>query len=225
MKTRLIGSFGFLFCVMLLSWGCEDRPPIQSYTVNKPAPMRPMPNPHDAGLPKTLPSQTPATPPTGEPTDRTLGAILPTTPQGWFFKLTGPEAEVGKLAEAFTEFLKTVTFADDGKPSWTLPEGWQQQAGNQFRFATVVIPGTSKPLELTISALPNAGDNNQHYVLMNLNRWRGQLQLPPITAEQLATETTSVDMAGTPASVVNIAGHATADSMSPPFFRGATNGN
>ncbi len=203
--------------------GCSDKPPITSYTVKKPEPLPAMPNPHDAGLPKTLPGQD-APPPTGEPTDRTLAVIVPTTPQGWFFKLTGPEAAVAAVEPAFNDFLKTVKFAD-GQPTWTLPEGWQQQPGNAFRFATLVIPGEGKPLELTVSGLPNSGSDNVAYVLQNVNRWRGQLQLASIAADALATETKTIDVGGTSSTLVNLAGHAAAGGMQPPFASGAPNGN
>ncbi len=208
-------------CLAIL--GCSDKPPITSYTVKKPEPLPAMPNPHDAGLPKTLPGQD-AAPPTGEPTDRTLAVIVPTTPQGWFFKLTGPEAAVAALEPAFNEFLKTVKF-ENGEPTWTLPEGWQQQPGNAFRFATIVIPGEAKPLELTVSGLPNSGGDNVAYVLQNVNRWRGQLQLPPIEADTLSSETKTIDVAGSPSTLVNLAGHPAAGGMQPPFASGAPNGN
>lgn len=203
--------------------GCSDKPQITSYTVKKPEPLAAMPNPHDQGLPKTLPGQD-APPPTGEPTDRTLAVIVPTTPQGWFFKLTGPTAPVAGLETKFNEFLATVKF-EGGQPTWTLPEGWQQQPGNAFRFATIVISGEPKPLELTVSGLPNAGSDNVAYVLQNVNRWRGQLRLPPIAADSLATETKTVDVGGTASTLVNLAGHAAPGGMQPPFASGAPNGN
>lgn len=220
-------SFAALACLALA--GCSEKPGITSYTVKKPEPLEALPNPHDQGLPKTLPSQD-APPPSGEPTDRTLAAIVPTTPQGWFFKLTGPEAAVAALEAKFSEFLATVKF-DGGQPTWTLPEGWQQQPGNAFRFATIVIPGEASAtggtgaLELTVSGLPNQGNDNENYVLANVNRWRGQLQLPQIAADRLAAETKTVDVGGTPATLVNLAGHAAPGGMQPPFMSGAPRGN
>jgi hypothetical protein len=202
--------------------GCSDKPPIKSYTVKKPEPLEAMANPHDAGLPKTLPGE--EAPPSGPPTDRTLAVIVPTTPQGWFFKLTGPEAAVAALETKFNDFLSTVKF-ENGEPTWKLPDGWQQQPGNAFRFATIVIPGEAKPLELTVSGLPNSGDDNVNYVLANVNRWRGQLQLPKIDADALGIETQTIEVDGTTATRVNLAGHAAAGGMQPPFMSGAPNGN
>lgn len=203
-----------------LAAGCEDRPEITSYTVEKSAPLEERPNPHDAGLPMTPPAAEPA--PTGEPTDRTLAAIVPKTPQGWFFKITGPAEAVAAQEESFTTFLKMVRFVE-GKPSWTLPDGWTEQPGNAFRYATIVIPGEGKSLELSVSALPNSGDDDVNYILANVNRWRGQLKLPPITATDLPQETKTLEVDGTSATLVNLAGHGGA--MQPPFFSGATDGN
>lgn len=220
----------FTLVSLALLAGCSERPPITTYTVNKPSPLRPLVNPHDAGLPMTRPGETGPSeaPPTGEPTDRTLAAIVPTTPQGWFFKLTGPTGPVAAQEAAFKEFLASVKFAD-GKPQWTVPAGWEEKPASGLRFATLVIPTEgSPPLELTVMQLPNSGDDPVGYVLNNVNRWRGQMRLAPITAEQLGSETSTEDVGGTSSTVVNIAGHAAPNSMGPmsgPFSSGAPNGN
>lgn len=208
-----------LASVVLL--GCQKRDEIRRYTVEKPPPIEPLArlNPHRAGAGQDEQ-------PTGEPTDRTLGAIVPLAAQGWFFKLTGPTDAVAAEEEDFTTFLKSVRFASDGKPTWTLPEGWQQQPGNQIRYATLVISGDGEPLEVSVTALPNAGDDDENYVLMNVNRWRGQLRLPPIAKEQLGGESTEIKLNGATATLVNLVGHAAPNTMGrPPFVSGARDGN
>jgi hypothetical protein len=201
--------------------GCQKREEITRYTVAKPLPLAPLANnsPHAAGA---IPDQ----PPSGEPTDRTLAAIVPLVPQGWFFKLTGPTRAIATHEEAFTNFLKSVRFPSDGNPTWTLPEGWQQQAGNQIRYATLLIPADGKPLELSVTALPNSGGDDDEYVLVNVNRWRGQLRLPPIEKEQLSGESTKIALDGATATLVNLVGHAAPNTMGrPPFVSGAPDGN
>jgi hypothetical protein len=160
----------------------------------------------------------------GDPTDRTLGVVVPRGEQGWFFKLTGPKEAVEPQVGAVTDFLKTVHFSADGKPDWTLPPGWQQRAGNAFRFSTLVIPADPQPLELSVTVLPKSGDDAT-YILMNVNRWRNQLGLPPTTTEELAgssTQTTVGDATGT---IVNLLGTSSGGSMGqPPFMSGARDG-
>ncbi|MEX0677962.1 MAG: hypothetical protein WD063_12850 [Pirellulales bacterium] len=217
LRCRLLLG-GILATVMLV--GCQKRDAITRYTVRKPPPIEPLAriNPH-------RPAVANGEQPTGEPTDRTLGAIVPLVPQGWFFKLTGPKDAVAAHEEVFTAFLKSVRFAPDGKPHWTLPAGWQERPGNQIRYATLVIPGGDKPLEVTVTALPNSGTDDEDYLLVNVNRWRGQMRLPPIAKEQLAGESSEIKLDGATATLVNIVGHA-ADTMGrPPFFSGARDGN
>src|SRR5688572_3030443 len=61
--------------------------------------------------------------------------------------------------------------------SWELPEGWKlDDKPAPMRFATILIPAEPKPLQLTVSKFP--GDVGG--TLANINRWRGQIALPPV---------------------------------------------
>lgn len=202
--------------------GCNKTEQITRYTVKKPVPMKAVGggDPH-AGLDLNHA-------PTGEPKDRTLGAIVPFGAQGWFFKLTGPKDLVAAQTETFNTLVKSVHFSADGKPQWTLPDGWQARPGNDIRYATLVIPGESssdKPLEVSVTALPRSGDDDL-YVLVNINRWRGQLKLPDITAAQMAEQSTQIPLTGATATVVDLLGTAAPGGMGgAPFMSGARNGN
>lgn len=59
---------------------------------------------------------------------------------------------------------------------WTTPAGWKELAGAGMRVATFEPPKTAGKLEATVVALP--GDVGGE--LANVNRWRGQLALPPV---------------------------------------------
>jgi hypothetical protein len=196
--------------------GCQKSEQIARYRVDKPVPFEPARATHRQDAQEPL----------GEPTDRTLAAIVPLAGQGWFFKLTGPKDAVAANAEAFTTFLKSLRFSAQGKPEWTLPAGWQEQPGSQIRYATLIIPAEGKPLEVTVTALPNSGEDVEGYVLVNVNRWRGQLKLPPITKAELAAESLQIKLDGATATVVNLLGSADPNSMGrPPFMSGARDGN
>ena len=65
--------------------------------------------------------------------------------------------------------------------TWSLPAGWTERAGNAMRVATLVPPQGPGKAEVTVVALP--GDVGGE--LANVNRWRGQLALPPVTEAQL----------------------------------------
>ncbi len=70
-------------------------------------------------------------------------------------------------------------------PSWQLPAGWTEQAGNSVRVATLQAKSADgRVAELAITQFPGdvGGD------LANVNRWRGQIGLPALQANELAFE-------------------------------------
>jgi hypothetical protein len=198
--------------------GCDKSEQIARYTVERLPPFEP---PQTAS-PRDAQGQPPQ--PAGEPTDRMLGAIVPRGTQGWFFKLTGPKDAVAAQADTFAALVKSVRFSADGKPKWTLPPDWEERPGGDIRYATLVIPGDDKPLEVSVTVLPNPGNDEQGYVLLNVNRWRGQLGMAPIAKEQLTGESTSIPLEGATATLVNLLGTATPSTGRGPFQSGARDG-
>jgi hypothetical protein len=74
--------------------------------------------------------------------------------------------------------------ATPSRPSglrWTAPAGWKERAGSGMRVASFELPKTEGKAEVTVVALP--GDVGGE--LANVNRWRGQLALPPIESADL----------------------------------------
>ena len=193
--------------------GCSEREKIQTYSAPKEA----------------APPVAKAAAPQGDPTDRMVTAIVPSGDQAWFFKVVGSIAAVDKHEKALDEFFSGIRFADDGKPKWQLPAGWKDEASNiPMRFATIVVPNDPKPLEITVSALPWTGTPDD--LLRNVNRWRGQLQLPPVRAGQVAETTRAAKAGDVSITIVDLRGHFAGSGMSPPFAgpmagAGATGGS
>ena len=65
---------------------------------------------------------------------------------------------------------------------WTVPSGWTEKKGSGMRASTLLPPAAGGKAEMTVIALP--GDVGGE--LANVNRWRGQLALPPIAQSELA---------------------------------------
>ena len=65
---------------------------------------------------------------------------------------------------------------------WTLPRGWTRTAGSGMRFATLTPPGPGNAV-LSVVMLPGAAGTE----LANVNRWRGQIALPPLDLRALGT--------------------------------------
>ena len=144
-----------------------------------------------------------------EKPDGIVAAIIQNGAQAWFFKMAGPRQEVSAKADAFRTFIKSVRFSgpDDKDPTWQLPDGWRRQPGQGMRHATLQIGAADRPLELTVTALPLGGDDPDQQILMNVNRWRGQLGLPAIEMSRLSEETDQIARADGTARLFNRNGH------------------
>lgn len=168
---------------------------------------------------------------TAEAPLRMLGVIVPHAGSTWFFKLTGPDALVAKEKPAFLEFLQTVKSAAAptvpvaapavtappatdmaGPPvvkangpglKWVVPARWEEKPASSMRKATFLISGANGAVaELAVTAFP--GDVGGE--LANLNRWRGQLSLPPIAAGELAGAVQRITVNGLPIVLVELTG-------------------
>jgi len=205
LTSRSAGPVAAIFAAALIyALGCQKAEQIQTHIVPKEAKVAAV-----ADATETKP---------GEPTDRMLAAILPVGGQAWFFKAVGPIAEIDKHEKEINDFFATLTLAADGRANWKLLAGWKEEAGNQMRVATIVIPA-DKRLELTVNTASWPG--TEESMLANVNRWRGQLQLPPIAAKQLPEVSHEAKAGDRPITIVDMRGQFKSGGMTPPFAGGA----
>ena len=167
--------------------------------------------------------------------ERILAVIFHRDDTAWFFKATGDADLVEKNKPAFVSFLKTLQFGEPAaapaldasqlppshpaisgmnlpgsvpaadvvaKPTWTVPAGWQEGELAQFLIARYVIKGDGAATA-TVNVSQLAGDGGG--LLANVNRWRQQLGVTPITEADLAKLAT-IDAAGAKATLVEISG-------------------
>jgi hypothetical protein len=59
--------------------------------------------------------------------------------------------------------------------TWDLSKGWTETRAGGMRFATLKPPATGK-IDVSVIVLPGTAGGE----LANVNRWRGQIGLPPI---------------------------------------------
>ncbi len=127
-----------------------------------------------------------------------------------------PPAAQGSMANT------AVPTAGGANLSWTAPEHWKAQPPSAMRKGTYLIAGEgTSEAELSITAFP--GDVGGE--LANVNRWRGQTNLPPITAADLPKAVTRIEKNGLKIAVLDIVGEGagtkrTLGAMVP--FNGAT---
>lgn len=172
------------------------------------------------GLPARWYDMSSATNRTGEKfRRRTIGVILERGNALWFAKMTGDEPVVAQEAAKLRTFLERLTFdetdhsapapamaarpAHSGDlPKWTVPAHWQSKTPGAMVSVAFGISGGSGQADVTISKL--AGDGGGW--LGNVNRWRGQLSLPPTTEGEVPKATTFLEVGGQQAPRIELAG-------------------
>ncbi len=161
----------------------------------------------------------------GNAAQRIIAVILHRDDVVWFFKMDGDSELAEQQKPAFVSMLKSLQFGSSSgsattdmnqlppshppigdtsggvvaKPKWTVPEGWQEGPAAQFLVAKYVITGTNDATaDVNISALANDGGG----VGPNIDRWRGQVGLPPADD----TVTSQLDETDNKAQVVDFSG-------------------
>lgn len=135
----------------------------------------------------------------------------------WFFKVSGPVDQVSLTEPVWREFFGSIKFASNGKPQWDLPTDWKVGPERSMRYATLLMTGTSPPLEMSISSL---GPNQD--LVSNVNRWRGQLQLDPTAKDAL--DLNKIPYAEGELLLFDQTGISTGGGMGGPMMRGPMQG-
>jgi hypothetical protein len=87
---------------------------------------------------------------------------------------------------------------------WTAAAAWTVKANGPMRKGSYAVKGNGTEADLSITAFP--GDTGG--LLANLNRWRGQVSLPPLAEAQLGASVEHLDLGTLHADVVDFAGSA-----------------
>lgn len=193
--------------------GCGEADDVQTYTVD-----RKLEEERRAivfgGKPNARES-TPSAPAKTEP-GRMIGVMLPHAGEMWFFKLLGPDEAVKKHVDAVKTFISAVKF-DKAEPVWTLPAGWKEQPSTDgVTFVFFALDDADPKLRLGVSRFPGEQD-----LTANVNRWRGQLKLEPIGADEAAKAAVPLETAAGKALWVELTGTYSGASGMGPRFGGA----
>jgi hypothetical protein len=147
-------------------------------------------------------------------------------PEGsWFYKLSGDAALVAAQKPAFIEFLKTVRIEEGAAVSatpapspapatdagaiaqfkWSIPSAWKTVASGAMQAAKFTVPGRNgAKAEVTVSIFPTEAGGR----LANINRWRGQIGLGPVSEGELAKLVAPLDPANSAAILVDMTNNA-----------------
>lgn len=157
---------------------------------------------------------------------RILGAWLKQADRTWFFKLSGEADLVNTQRDAFESFLRSVEFgaaqeaaaadvstaptpaaplstASGRALTWTAPSNWTAKPLGQMRKGSFSLPGASGgEADLSIISFPGEAGG----IAENLNRWRGQIHLDPLSPTDLAGSAHTIANAGLRFTVVDYTG-------------------
>lgn len=95
-----------------------------------------------------------------------------------------PSFDISQSAMADSSRLNT-TDEDIANPDWMVPEGWEPDIPSVMRRGSYRVTGPENlSVEISITAFPGevGGD------LMNINRWRRQIGLSPIAADEVENQ-------------------------------------
>jgi hypothetical protein len=126
---------------------------------------------------------------------RILGAVIPMESGCYFLKATDSPDRLQPLMADFANIVADFQInPSTGKPDMSLPSGWTMNPRNDIAMAEFVSPDATGNVKFTVTVLgmPPASEW-QSYLLSNINRWRGQLQLPDIDIEAMKDELISVN--------------------------------
>lgn len=86
--------------------------------------------------------------------------------------------------------------------TWTAPAHWTAKPASAMRKGSFAVKVDGAEADLSITAFPGTVGGD----LANLNRWRGQVQLPPVAESDLASAAQRIERNGLKMTVVDIVG-------------------
>ena len=122
----------------------------------------------------------------------------------------GPEQQSAMPANAPSPSMPggmaatTTTTRDSTAPQlkWEIPKGWEQVPPSSMRYASFSAGENQNKIDISIVSFPGEGGSDAD----NVNRWRQQLQLPPMSAAAIATQVAPLKAEETSFATIDIAG-------------------
>jgi hypothetical protein len=150
---------------------------------------------------------------------RIIAAMTSADGSTLFFKIRGNSALTESQKAAFIKWVAAVCNAQGGINSpqtasamppptdanpqikWKTPEGWSEVPPSSMRFASFSA-GADDKVDISVVTFPGEGGSDAD----NVNRWRQQIGLPPMSPTAVATQVAPLKSDDTTFSLVDIAG-------------------
>lgn len=116
-----------------------------------------------------------------------------------------PKEKPATTASAPADAMASATVPTGSEAiKWTAPAAWTAKPPSPMRKGSYAVAGPGGEADLSITAFP--GDTGG--LLANLNRWRGQISLPPLAGGELEASLVHLDANGLHFDVVDFVGTA-----------------
>jgi len=133
------------------------------------------------------------------PGKRLLGAFFVQGGRLWSFKLVGPPDVVEQQKLNFDAFIRSIHFtggsgqeaaappamstaaagkSESNAPAWSTPPGWEKDPPMPMRAVSFHIGSGDSRADVIVTRL---GKESMGTFIDNVNRWRGQVGLPPVS--------------------------------------------
>lgn len=139
------------------------------------------------------------------PKEKEVAAAAPhahgTAPASGAAPAAAPAAAGGAMGGSMAN--TPVATASGPALTWTAPAHWKAKSGSMMRKGSYAVPGDGgAEADMAVTAFPGdvGGD------LANLNRWRGQIQLPPVGQAEFESAVQRIERNGLKMTVVDVAG-------------------
>ena len=121
-------------------------------------------------------------------------AIIPDGDRAFFIKASDQPERLESFLESLRQIAADFKIGEDKKPVWKLPEGWQANPGTGIASAILEVSADGAPVQFTVTELPmpTSKEDLDSYLESNINRWRGQLGLPPNSIAEQRPKITEV---------------------------------
>jgi len=141
------------------------------------------------------------------PERRILGAIIPDGGDVYFVKATDRASQLTEAEVSFRSLVEQFAIdATSGAPKLELPPQWTLKIldnanagiGLAEMIAEFNFQASAGSIRFTVSKYSRPSDPSawEEYLLSQINRWRGQLEMPPITTPELKKELPTIPREG-----------------------------
>lgn len=145
---------------------------------------------------------------------RIVAASLPRNGDTWVFKMWGDKDVVADAEPVFRDFLKTVHFImaasppantqdPRNEPKWTAPANWTETKPGAMVFKSFSV-GNEQGKTASVNISFFQGETGG--IFANVNRWRGQMSLPPIEEGKLDEVAKPLDTTDSGSALVDLTG-------------------